>query len=771
MYLKSHPSFLLLFLLPALAAAQPESCALSLSGRVVDEHDGEALSRAEVFIPALGKGAVADDLGRFRIEGICAGTYTVSVHHVGCETVTRVLRISKDMTIQFKLEHHAEELKELEVIQERPDENVGHAKERIVRDAMISAGGQDLAQMLAVLPGVTLLSTGPSIAKPVIHGLSGNRVLTLNQGVRQEDQQWGSDHAPSIDPLSSDRLSVVKGAAAVQYGSDAIGGVVIAEPVELPRTGGIDGELRVLGAWNGRGGGASGMLQGGVPGITGLGWRVQGSGRSFGDSEAPRYNLSNTGLREWAGSASIGYWDHRRQASVYYSRFQRELGILRAAHIGSTTDLQRAIDSGEPWYVADFTREIDAPRQEVTHHLFKAQAGIALTDLNRLEATYGYQGNSRQEYDRRRGGRSARPSLDLFLATHTGEMVLKHWLGPKVHGKAGLTGLLQQNSNIPGTGVTPFLPDYARRSAGAFVIEHLPVNEELELEAGARLEATRIDVADQDGSSGTGRHAFVNHALSAGAHWQARDSVQLRFNISSAFRPPHVSELYAQGMHHGTASIEEGDPALNSERALKAVIEGRIASRKRRLRFDATLHASRINDFIYLRPDGTRLTIRGAFPVFRYVATDAFIAGADLAVQLGLSKGLITVVQASTVQGRDLTEGGWLFLMPSDRIGLALRKHVPKAGAWRAIEAEVGSSLVIRQRRVEPDLDFADAPGTYHLLGASISARYPVGRNELRIGLRGTNLLNAAYRDYLDRLRYYADARGIDIQLWLAFAF
>ncbi len=527
----------------------------------------------------------------------------------------------------------------------------------------------------------------------------------------------------------------------------------------------------MLGALNGRGGGGSGMLQGGVKGLRGLGWRVQGSGRWLGDAEAPRYVLSNTGLREWAGSASIGFRDHRRSASVYYSRFQRELGILRAAHIGSTTDLQRAIDSGEPWYVAGFTYAIDAPRQTVTHHLLKAQAGMALTDRDRLEATYAYQGNDRQEYDRRRGGRSARPSLDLFLATHSAELALKHWLGPKLHGKAGLTGMLQQNSNIPGTGVTPFLPDYERSSGGAFVVEHLPLGEALELEAGARLEATRIEVGAglRDGTAD--RHDFLNYAFSAGANWQPRDSVQLRFNLSSAFRPPHVSELHAQGLHHGAASIEEGDPLLGSERALKAVFDGRFASRKKRIRLDATLHAARINGFIYQRPDGTRLTIRGAFPVFRYVATDAFIAGADLALRIGLGGGLSAVAQASTVQGRDLAAGGWLFLMPSDRIGLALRKQVAKAGAWSGIEVEVGTMVVLRQQRVEEGIDFTGAPDSYQLVSASLNAARAIGRHQLRLGVRGSNLLNTAYRDYLDRFRYYADARGMDIQLWLAFTF
>lgn len=769
--IKAFLSLLLALPMPIMALAQPDACTIALSGRVIDEHDGQALSFAEVFIPLLGKGSVADEEGRYRIDGLCPGIYELRVAHLGCEPLTQEVRLTKNLVIDFKLEHHAEELKELEVILDRPDENVGHARKALGREAMVGAGGQSIAEMLVTLPGVSMLTSGPSIAKPVIHGLSGNRILTLNQGVRQEDQQWGTDHAPSIDPLSSDRLTVVKGAASVQYGSDAIGGVVIAEPVELPRKPDLSGELRGIGILNGKGGGGSAMLQGGVPGLSGLGWRVQGSGRAVGDGEAARYGLSNTGAREWAASASIGFRDHRRSAALYYSRFERELGILRAAHIGSTTDLQRAIESGVPWYVQDFTYAIDAPRQTVTHHLLKASAGISLTDRNRLDAVYAYQGNARQEYDIRRGGRSARPSLDLFLGTHTGELILKHWLGPHVHGKAGLTGLLQENYNVPGTGVRPLLPDYKRWNAGAFVLEHFPFGERLELEAGARAEATAIDVDLGTGDSPNRRYDFFNHALSAGANWQPGDSLRLRFNVSSAFRPPHVSELHSQGLHHSAAAIEEGEASLGSERALKAVLDAGAATRNGKLRIDATLHAARIDDYIYQRPDGTRLTIRGAFPVFRYTATDAMIMGADLSVQGRLGKGFTAALKGSMVRGRDRVQGDWLFLMPGDRMEVSLRKQMKAHGYWRELEAEVSTLIVLRQQRYPTGLDFTDPPLGYQLLNATLSAARRLGMHELRIGIRGSNLLNSAYRDYLDRFRYYADARGIDVQLWLAFIF
>ncbi|MEO8067943.1 MAG: TonB-dependent receptor [Flavobacteriales bacterium] len=748
-------------------------CALVLSGRVVDAHDRTQLEYATVSIDALHKTVQADEVGNYRIAGLCAGTYVLKISHVGCDPVERKVELRKDQVMDLKLEHHARELHEAEVKGKRPDENVGQAHDGLDKSAMERNAGRSLAEMLATIPGVSMLNSGPTISKPVIHGLSGNRILTLNQGIRQEDQQWGTEHAPNLDPFSSDKLTVVKGAASVQYGSDALGGVIITEPVELPRDAGLRGEARGIGLLNGRGGGGNGLFEGGVKGLRGFGWRVQGSGRQLGDSEAPEYVLSNTGLKEAGASASVGYRDHRWNASAYYSWFTRELGILRASHIGNLTDLNNAIVSERPYYVTDFTYGIDAPRQQVQHNLLKADAGYAVSERGRIVLTYGYQADERQEYDIRRGGRSDIPALDLFLTTHTADAVLKHWIGKRVHGKVGLSGVYQVNVNQPGTGVRPLIPNYRKQSGGVFLIEHLPVGKKLELEAGARVEATRLEVAKYTFEDLLIRpqHDFTNNAMSVGANWKVKDSVNVRFNLGSAYRPPHVSELYSEGLHHGAAAIERGDTALASERAMKAVVDLEALWFKGRLRTDITLYADRIDDFIYLRPNGVELTIRGAFPVFQYVATDAFLYGLDATLQLQLTPHWAVRSRTSLVRGRDLSQDEWLFQMPSDRTETTLLFTVPARGNWGAVEVGATSSFVFEQSRIPEGLDFTDPPGTYHLIGLSASATRTLRRGELRMGLQANNLLNTTYRDYTDRFRYYTDARGTDLTLWLTYSF
>lgn len=752
-------------------AAQP--CTHTIRGQVLDDHDRSALSFASVVLVGEKGTYEADGEGRFVVPGLCAGRYTLRVSHVNCEPVERTVVVTGDLDVVVRLEHHEAELKELEVARSRPDEYVGQAHVQLGKEEMERSSGRTLGEMLSTITGVTTLNSGPTISKPMIHGLSGNRVLVLNQGVRQEDQQWGNEHAPNLDPFSSDRITVVKGAASVQYGSDALGGVVITEPVDLPREPGVGGEVRGIGTLNGAGFGGGGSLQGGVQAVRGLGWRVQGSTRQLGDSRAPGYVLSNTGVREVGGSASVGIRRYRWNAQLYYSWFQRELGILRASHIGNLTDLQASMDRGEPWYTAPFTRSIAAPRQSVQHHLLKAEAGRAVGERGRLSMTYAYQADDRQEYDIRRGGRTDVPSIDLFLLTHTADLVYSHWLGKKVHGKVGISAIEQENLNVTGTGIRPLIPDHARSNIGAFLLEHWQVSDRVEVEAGVRMERTVLQVSrfDREGRWTEPQHTFHNAAFCAGLNWSVRDSLRVRAGLSSGFRPPHVSELYSDGLHHGAAAIERGDPALVSERSLKATLDLTGRFLRDRLLLDLTLYSDRIANMVQLRPDGLELTIRGAFPVFRYSSTEAWLNGADLSLQYGLGPRWAVRARSSVVRGRDLTRDEWLYQMPSDRAEGGLLYRVDRIGPWKQLELAVTHAWVFRQTRIPEGLDFMAPPSTYGLLGLSVACARPIGRNELRIGVQGYNLLNTAYRDILDRFRYYADARGTDAVLWVRYGF
>ncbi len=767
------PWFMCITLAHGVLVAQEQACTLRLSGQVLDDHDRSPLGFAMVRMEPTGRSMETDERGRFGFDSLCPGPYVLHLAHMGCAPVERKVLLRKDEAVLLYMEHHAEMLEQVEVVRKRADEHVGHAREALEGIDMERASGSSITGMLQRIPGVNSLSNGPTIGKPVIHGLSGNRILMLNQGIRQEDQQWGNEHAPLIDPFSTDRITVVKGAASVQYGTDALGGVVVMEPVELPREAGLNGNLAGEAVRNGRGGGLHGMLENAVKAVPGLAWRVQASGRARGDSEAPGYVLSNTGFGEMAASASAGWRNRRLRATAYFSRFQQELGLLKASHIGNITDLRNAINSDEPWYVAPFTYVIDAPKQVVRHDLLKAEAAYRVSELDQLVLTYARQVNNREEFDVRRGGRSSIPVLDLVLVSHTADLVFKHFIGQKVHGRAGISASHQNDRNVPGTGVRPLIPDHARESAGVFVIEHVDLEENLELEVGARAEVDHLQVRrfDLDNNYTTPEHRYLNQALSAGANWALREHLHVRANIASAYRPPNVSELYSEGLHQGSASIEVGNDALKGERSLNGTLDVEGEWLKGRLSATATLYANRIADYTYLRPSGYELTIRGAFPVFRHVATDAWLHGLDIEARFKLAPSWTLRNRTSLVRGRDLLEDEWLFLMPADRTENALVFHKDKCGGWKDLELGATSTFVLEQTRYPAGLDFSPPPEGYHLVGLTANINRPTKHGRLYFGIEAANLLNTAYRDYMDRFRYYTDARGVDLSLRVGYSF
>ncbi len=213
--------------------AQTKDCTYTLSGQITDEHDQSPLEYASIYIQDLGRGATADERGNYVLTNLCEGTYRLLIRHVGCEPKEAFITINKNMIKAFALEHHTRELNEVVVKGEVEDTNVSLATSELSETQLDQSRGKTLGESLKSLSGVNSLQSGPTISKPVINGLHSNRILIMNNGIRQEGQQWGQEHAPEIDPFSATGFKVIKGAATVRYGADAIGGIVLVEPPSL----------------------------------------------------------------------------------------------------------------------------------------------------------------------------------------------------------------------------------------------------------------------------------------------------------------------------------------------------------------------------------------------------------------------------------------------------------------------------------------------------------------------------------------------------------
>ncbi len=279
--------------------AQNNECNYSLSGKVLDEHDKSPLLYATVYIKELELGTLSDDKGNYRIDNLCKGSYSLIISHLGCEPVSETITITKSITHNFYPEHHAEELGEFTLKESGYKEETSVARKELSVQELNQSRGKSLGESLKKITGVNTLNTGNSISKPVIHGLHSDRLLILNNGIRQEGQQWGSEHAPEIDPYIANKLSVIKGAEGVRYGANAIAGVVLVEPKALRDSSGMNGELNLAGASNGQLGVSSAMLDGNIVKLKGVAWRLQGTLKRSGNVNTPNYFMKNTGLKEY----------------------------------------------------------------------------------------------------------------------------------------------------------------------------------------------------------------------------------------------------------------------------------------------------------------------------------------------------------------------------------------------------------------------------------------------------------------------------------------
>lgn len=754
-------------------AGQGNNCTLNVSGTVTDEGSKEPLAYATLFLEESGVGVSTNERGEFSFSGVCSGEYHVLVRHVGCEPERLYLPLRGDTTLDITLRHYTELIDEV-IVEGRADANTTQATVSLGEEEIAQGGDGNLGRLLANVSGVSVLGNGSTVSKPVIHGLYGNRIAVLNNGIAQAGQQWGNDHAPEIDPFVADNLSVIKGVGTLRYGAGTLGGVVMVEPAPPSEDPHYHGRVGYYYATNGRGHTLTTQIGKGGGWAD---WRFTGTLRRQGDQRAPNYWLRNTGRGEAAAALQVrkklnANWT----AETYLSHFGTRLGLLRSSHIGNLTDLADALNREIPFFTEpDFSYSIDLPRQQVNHQLLKAKLLHENTETAaRWSFIYAIQRNERREFDIRRGGRSDMPVLSLLQWTHFAEIDHQRPLNKDRIFKAGLQTTLTNNRNQNETGVLPLIPDFNSYTPAAYVSLERP-GEEKSGEIGARYDYVNHRVATISRALGNPivRFApdFHQFSVVAGRRYQLTPRLNVAGNVGLARRAPAVNELYSFGLHQGVSGIEEGDPELNPELSLKGTLKFEFTGNNGFF-LRALAYYQRVDDYIYLQvqPD-FRLTIRGAFPVYLYEQTDAEIAGLDLLNIIEPLPNLRWVTQISMLRGTDRSNDQPLVLMPPNRLDSRLEYSLPESKRFSNTTLSVNTRLVARQDRLNADQDLLPPPPAYALVGLSASTHILLGKRALHFNVRVDNLLNATYRDYLNRLRYFADEIGRNVMFGVNYEF
>lgn len=748
-------------------------CQLNLSGQITDEFTGDPLAFANVLIEETGTGAVTDSTGFFAVGDLCLAGYHMRISHIGCEPERIYISLKKDTMLSIELHHHAEFLEEVLVKGKNQGRDIQSGKV-IAAEEISKANGKSLSEITETITGVSTLKNGSGIAKPVIHGLYGNRITLLNNGVPQAGQQWGNDHAPEIDPNVAQRIKVVKGVGALAYGGKGLGGIVLVSPGPIKVDPHLHGGVNYTFASNGLGHTLSSRIQKSGQLVN---WRLVGTLKKIGDRHSPDYFLTNTGNQEADIALQLEKnFNDRLFTSFYYSLYSAEIGVLRGAHIGNLTDLRSALDREVPFFTADtFSYKINAPRQVINHHLVKGEIKYYYNETDFLNISYAFQHNRRKEFDVRRGGRTDRAALDLSLFSNF--LDVQYQLNKEDHiFKFGWQSRFDENDNVPGTGVLPLIPNYELYNSGLFAFWTFRKND-WKTEVGGRYDFNFFQVAAI--SSDLPRrfidfsHTYHNYAASAGIKYKSHHWTS-RINLGIRQRPPEVNELYSQGLHQGVAGIEEGDRNLVPEQSIK-LTAGVTYTPSEKLLMESTIYFQEINDFIYLQPqDQFRLTIRGAFPVFKYRQTNARLYGLDFLLKYEPTPHWEWITQYAYLKGINRSVDQPLILMPANNLSTAINYRPDDMGSFSENRIGLKFRYVFEQKNIPMEQDFQDfapPPPAYYLLALQLETTRKIGDQSLRFSLQVDNLLNTRYRDYLDRLRYFSDAAGRNIRLGVRWSF
>lgn len=755
----------------------------------------EPIPFVTIRIEGTNRGTITNENGEFIIEDLCDEESNLVVSHVGYkQLIHHHDPYHTSPIIMLALD---DQLLESVVVEESVHQigNETLTSSKLTKKDLSDFKTESFGDVVSSLSGVSTLSTGQNIVKPIIHGLHSNRVLIINNGVRHEFQNWGLEHAPEIDPSLASSIEVIKGAAAVRYGPDALGGVILVNSADMELSSGFKGEVGSSYKSNGRTIGGNIELQQGWQDLVIIGG---GSWTRQGDLHAPEYQLTNTGKREYSYSGGFRYHKDRFDLEGYYSHFTQDLGILRAAVNGNLEDLLFALESEEPPNTKTFSYDINSPKQAVQHDLIKLKGSYVL-DNQDFSFQYAFQHNDRQEFDVRRGSLNERPAIDLILNTHSIDFDWNHPDLGRWFGQVGIQWTYQDNKNQEGTNTIPFVPNFDQTRVGVYAIESIDIGQST-LELGARYDYQFLSVIGRDSRNDLFRNELTYAQLTASAgivrNW---NNLSFRSNLGTAWRPPNVSELYSFGRHQATFEyglwrFRENDGTISTDRVLseddKEVPSevgfkwiNNLSGGQSNLNWEITGYANVIKNYIFTKPLGITNTVRGVFPYYVYDQNDALFLGLDLATEKELGTSLRGRLKSSYLFARQLPDKDKFVGMPPLKFDVGL-DYEKRPGFLKSSNVSINLSYTFRQfdaPRVvsvdeilavddsgatlfgndNSDFDILREPDGFLLVDASWSASS--GQWNWQLGVK--NVLNTSYRRYTDRLRYFADQTGRNFHL------
>ena len=592
-------------------------------------------------------------------------------------------------------------------------------------------------------PGLSQITTGSSISKPVIRGLGYNRIVVVNDGIRQEGQQWGDEHGIEIDPQSIYSVEIIKGPASLLYGSDAMSGVIIFKPTPVLMQESVFTSVSNEYQSN------NGLIANSAFNAGHKGAVVWDARLSQKDAHAYRNRsdgcVFNSGFAERAASGMIGTnkdWGYSHLRLGYYYLAP---GIVEGERNEDGKLVTDGIHAGTVYGQA-------LPFQKVQHGKIVSENSICLGEGS-LKATMGYQWNDRREFE------ESEDECGLHFSLHTFNYDI-HYLSPVMNGwllLSGVNGMFQKSINL---GDEFLVPEYSLFDAGVFLTTQKSFDK-WSVSGGLRYDLRFINSLplEDDGKLRFTAFAKTYPGLSAslGVSWNPINQIQVKANLSKGFRSPNISELASNGVHEGTERYEIGSYELKSENSYQTDLGFDYFGE--RFSFAVSLFANRIDCFIFTQRSKDYSVIDG-HDVFRFTQSDALLLGGEVEFDWNIVHGLSLSSSISYVSGNFLgvrdEDSRWLPLIPAPRLNSELRYDFNLN--TKVVEKpfiKIGIENYYAQNHIHAAFGTETCTPGYFLLDATVGTDIRLGgKRFLTILLNGENLTDAVYQSHLSRLKY-----------------
>jgi iron complex outermembrane receptor protein len=696
----------------------------AISGTIKNQNN-EPISNVEISILDATIQTKSNEDGQFEIKNLPIGKRTLIFKKEKFEIKSQTILIEKlaQINLDIVLEkevHHIDEILISSVFNTTQNENVVKI-DHINLKQIQNMGAINLSNALATNPGVNVVSTGISIGKPVIRGLSGNRVLTYAQGIRLENQQFGEEHGLGLNANGQESVEIIKGPASLLYGSDAMGGVLYFNPEKYAANNKTEFAVNQVVNSNTQGINSSVTFKNSVDKFKFL---VQNNYSSHADYKLPNgESVVNTRFNEKDFKLGTSYVTSRYVADLRYNYTDLNLGLPEEnlENIGFRTPL--------------------FPSQKIENHLLSFNQKLYFKN-SKLEATAGYVFNDRKELE-------SPDETALFMKLKTFNYNVRYYLPDfgKFETIIGFQGMKQENRNF---GEEKLIPDAKIDDIGFFGTSQYKFNKNL-IQFGLRYDFRKIATKEfgENGTEGAFQKLDKNYEsinASLGFKTNVTDKITSRINFATGFRAPNLSELSSNGVHEGSNRYEIGNSNLQNEQNFQ--VDLNVDYNSEHFDFFVNGFYNNINNYIFISPNGT--TIDTNF-VYNYLQNNAILFGGETGIHLHLHEmdWLHMTSSYEMVIGK-LENNLNLLLIPANQWKNNFRVNFDVSKNLKNSFVFLQANYTFNQNRIG---NFETKTNDYLLLSTGLGTDIQLKKSTFNLFLTATNLLNKQYVAHLSRLK------------------